>query len=574
MDRRQEILDGILTFPPQIMQIMKPNPEQEVLITQFWDNIWHNYLREKPCDTITWFTKFNNPQFFNVLVMHLSKAGWITSSVDANYAYIELNTSKLLKWVSQEELINVKYMYKFNKYRFQKTKSTLYDVVQINGKHISTGITRRGFMKAGNNVFKYDTKYLKKYLTYIVTNIEKGLGTSSKDITYQEILENLLSYYSVDNTEYTLGNNISDSRGRSIFQCAKKIFNPVSNKDARALLITKPQSLTSDGFKVVCGAITELLGYRGKNINDKIRYGQHCYITRELPSLEEMIETHNFDDLHVRIWLERIYENLDNPEHWVVPIELDALASLVQFVGILTNDHNYMNKTNIIGEQLEDIWSVDYVSRKHIKKALTPRLYGSGKHPRELWDASKLQYTTIQLNTLAKDLETGLYANADKFKDFIINNVEPKRKMKVHVWNEKFEIECNRFKWEETKQESYTIYTSAQGILKTVYRSVHMVPDLQQFKRYFVTLLIHGLDSQVANYICEHMDWVLPNHDAFTVHPNDGHHVRELYTSQLMEIYKNRKTILQNYFRSIGITTTYRDKHEEELKEFLPWCLK
>ena len=579
-DRRNEILNGELSFPEQIRNLINPTNDEDinVLLDEFWANIWHNFLKEKSSDTITWFTKFNNKDFFNRLLMHLSKAGWITSDISgSNYAFIVLNDSKLLKWVSKEELTNVKFRYKFIKYRLQKTKSTLSDIVQINGKHIPTGLVREGFMKAGNNVFTYDTKYLTKYVHAIAKNIKKGLVASTKDITYQEIIDELLNYYSVDGTEYTLGNCYIDSRGRSIFQCSKKVFNPVSCKDARALLICKAEELTNDGWNCIYAAISELLGYRGKDYTDKVNYGQSMYILRELPSLEEMEFNEDYEDLHVRIWLERIYENIDTYEQtgWYVPIELDALASLIQLVAVLTNDYEYMKKTNMVGTEFDDIWTVPYCSRTHIKKALTPKLYGSGKHTRELWDNNKLEYTQVQLNKISEEINTGVYANANNFKDFIIGNVKPEVTMKVKIFEEEFTIECNRFKWEETLQLNYFIYTSQQGIMKKVVRTVNLVPDTNQFKRFFQTLLLHNLDSQVANRICENIDWVLPNHDSFTIHPNDAYDVRKIYTTSMHNIYSKRRRILKDYLESIGIDKEYEEmKHGNTILEFSPYCLK
>ena len=149
-----------------------------------------------------------------------------------------------------------------------------------------------------------------------------------------------------------------------------------------------------------------------------------------------------------------------------------------------------MKKTNMVGTEFEDIWTVPYCSRKHIKKALTPKLYGSGKHTRELWDNNKLEYDQVQLNQISDDISHGIYANANNFKDFIIGNVQPDERMKVKVFEEEFYIECNRFKWEETLQLNYFVYTSQQGIMKKVIRTVNLVPDPNQFKRFFVTLLL------------------------------------------------------------------------------------
>ena len=86
--------------------------------------------------------------------------------------------------------------------------------------------------------------------------------------------------------------------------------------------------------------------------------------------------------------------------------------------------------------------------------------------------------------------------------------------------------------------------------------------------------LKHNLDSQVANSICATLHWVLPNHDAFTINPNDASQTRALYTNKLMEIYKNRKSILKNYLASIGIDKSYKEMDTEEVTGFMPYCLK
>ena len=83
------------------------------------------------------------------------------------------------------------------------------------------------------------------------------------------------------------------------------------------------------------------------------------------------------------------------------------------------------------------------------------------------------------------------------------------------------------------------------------------VADLDQFRRYFVTLLIHNLDSQVADSIMSKvMDkygWGIDIHDAFLVNPEAADDVRTWYAQAITDIYDNRASILANYFQSIGI---------------------
>lgn len=577
MNRREELLQGTISFPKQIIDLVNPNESQKELIKGLWDALCFTFLSDKNVSAIVWYEKFNNEKFFNKLLKHLCDSGWVISNVSNNYATLELNNEKLKKWISQEEINNLKYKHKCDHYLMTNSKSTLYNTVQIGNTWKETGLVRKGFMKAGNNQFSYDQTPINKYAEYIAYNIDKDFHKSTKEVTYNEIVNSLVDYYGKVKDTYTLGNNVCDSRGRSIFQCTKKIFNPVSHKDARASLICKSESLTTEGFKAIYAFISELLGYRGKNYEDKVHYGQSMYILHTLPNLEEMKETKDFSELHARIWLERIYNALDNyndKEGWCIPIEIDAMASLLQFIAVLTNDHMYMDKTNLIGDQFEDAWSVPYCTRLMVKKAVTPRLYGSSKEPKELWDSHKMEYTQEQINKITNEIRNGIYANANNFKDFIIGNVQPKEIMKVSIWGQQFEIRCNRFKPQRMKTIEAWIYTGQQKLLKKVTHHVERVPDCEQFKRFFMTLLLHHLDSRVADYICQELDWVLPNHDAFTLHANDVSKCRKLYTDKLYEIYKNRHSILREYFDSIGIIDNYNDVCKEEVEEFSPYCLK
>lgn len=577
MNRREELLNGTISFPKQIMDLVNPNESQKELIKGLWNALCFTFLSDKNVSAIVWYEKFNNEKFFNKLLKHLCDSGWVISNVSNNYATLEINNEKIRKWLSQEEINNLKYKHKCDHYLMTNSKSTLYNTVQIGNTWKETGLVRKGFMKAGNNQFSYDQTPINKYAEYIAYNIDKDFHKSTKEVTYNEIVNSLVDYYGKVKDTYTFGNNVCDSRGRSIFQCTKKIFNPVSHKDARASLICKSEPLTTEGFKAVYAFIAELHGYRGKNYEDKVHYGESMYILHTLPDLEEMKKNKDFSELHVRIWLERIYNALDtynDKEGWNIPIEIDAMASMLQFTAVLTNDHTYMNKTNLIGDQFEDAWSVPYCSRNMVKKAVTPRLYGSSKEPKELWDSHKMNYTQDQINKITNEIRNGIYANANNFKDFIIGNVQPKEVMKVSIWGEQFEIKCNRFMPQRMRTIEAWVYTSGQGLLKKVTHHVERVPDLKQFKRYFMTLLLHHLDSRVADYICKEMDWVLPNHDAFTLHPNDVTKCRELYTMKLYEIYKNRHSILREYFDSIGIKDNYEDVNDMEVKGFSPYCLK
>ena len=580
--RQKEIKQGILRLPNKVLEVLHvlEGSHTHALIEEFWEKLWHNFLREKETSSLVWYDKFSDKELYNKLLILLSKAGWINSKIEVAYASIMLSEDKLLKWVTKEELIEIKRDFKFLKYRMVHKKAKHSDRVKLSHTISKTGLIREGFRKAGNHKFSYDTFYLTRYISEIAENVCKGLKASNKDVSYEEVICELLGYYSSVENEYSLGENVSDSRGRAIYEAMRKVFNPISSKDARALLLMEPHSLEEEDFEEIFLAIAELYGVKAVNQKDKINKGIELYENKALPSLEDMRIKQDYSALHNRIWLERLYSNLDNYNgiNWVTPIDLDATASMLEIIGALTNNHFYLSKTNVIGEELEDIWTIDKseidISREHIKKALQPQLYGSSKTAKQLWTQNKLSFTQAQVNFVNKELEKGRYATANKFKEFIIKNVQPEKIMKISIWKDTFFVECNRFKWEKTSSKSYNIYSTKDNRICKVNRDFNLSPDLNQFKRFFVTLLCHNLDSQIADTICKEVDFVLPNHDAFIVSPREAKKVKEIYVRELYEIYRLRKEILSQYFNSIGITEEYREEDNHLIDEFLTTCLK
>lgn len=334
--------------------------------------------------------------------------------------------------------------------------------------------------------------------------------------------------------------------------------------------------------------IAELQGFRTGTEAEKLTFGRNCYLTSKLVELDYDNEEDR-KDMHKNIWLQRLYDDLDrcftlasapavasivrnrtlngkdtiekyaNPSYeWKVPIELDAGASMLQYIGVLLNDATLCTRTNLIGTDLQDPWAFDGMSRTQFKHAATPRLYGSSRACHELWADWGYDYTLEQVKAFNNELATGPLGLADQFKAFIINNVKPSEKMRVRIWNEEFDIECNRYRNVGEETVRYDIYDS---ITKSIRRICHTrtkrVPDLQQFRRYFVTLLIHNLDSQVANKVMvkvmDKYGWGIDIHDAFLVSPKAAADVRRWYAEELEAIHRDRETILANYFASIGI---------------------
>lgn len=276
---------------------------------------------------------------------------------------------------------------------------------------------------------------------------------------------------------------------------------------------------TNEGAYAIFLFIAELNGYREGTTNGKYSYGVECYLHNKLHELDYTQESDRAD-AHENIWLGRLYDELDkyyqlgalvnirkeraiagdlsavfsNPStnfYWTVPIELDASASMLQMMGLLLGDSRLLDMTNVIGSDLRDPWSYDGIPRTQFKHAATPLLYGSGKAPYELWQDKGHAYTMEQVKLFNNELANGPLGLANQFKEFIINNVKPQETMRVRIWGEIFNIECNRFRNVGEKTTRYDIYDSiTHSVRRIAHTSTKRVADLNQFRRYFVTLLI------------------------------------------------------------------------------------
>lgn len=332
-------------------------------------------------------------------------------------------------------------------------------------------------------------------------------------------------------------------------------------------------------------------------VEDKIVKGQIDYIQSNYPKLD-LNDEEDRKDLHEVIWLERLYEELDryfdieedrdqrymaildgnyreDSYQWTVPIELDASASMLQYEGILLGDMRLMEMTNVIGETLQDPWKLEGMSRLMLKKAATPMLYGSAKQCHELWQNNGISYTAKDIELYQQEMKDGPFGLANLLKEFIINNADPKVNMTVKIWNESFDISCNRYRNVGEKTKAYKIWDSVDEQYNIVlHTDTKKVPDLKQFKRYFMTLLVHNLDSQVANTVIgkvmKKYGWGIPIHDAFVVSPAAANDVRKWYAEELKKIYENRDMILQGFFRSIGITSAATKQWEDLKAKIVP----
>ena len=594
------LLTGELTLPNPEIFADKFGEDNLHLIERFFNALWNKYLLdgEGKVNTTFWYKQFNNRSLFNEVLRFMSRNKWVISDVypARNWADVRINEDKLLSFVTPQELADTRAVKKYRKYKMGAKLSERADLVRVNGKTTQTGLVREGFTKASNTQFFYDSSKLSEYLVPIAQNTVKGMqkvrqkypemgsDSASYDVVAMEIVNSIASQPAM----YNMLGNKSDSRGRAIKGALSKVANPIGYKDFRALIVIPEHArgiATFRGCYAIYLFIAELVGYKeGPNPAHKAKFGRQCYLERTLPQLDLDLEEDR-KHLHELIWLERLYAELDSyfryntikvlsaelgepapePFKWSVPIELDASSSMLQYEGCLLNDDRLLRMTNVIGKELTDPWHVNGLPRNHVKKCMTPLLYGSLQPVTGLWKSAKLEYTHEQVALAHTELKTGAYSVPDAFKRFVIQHVNPSETMEVTIGKDKFTIQCNRFKNVAEKMYLYEVYdTRSDECLRFTHMDTHKVADLDAFKTYFVTLLIHNLDGQVADdvagYIYDQYGFCIDIHDAFIVCPQSALPTRRRYAKNLTNIRTNRKSILNGYFASIGINATLEHK--------------
>lgn len=359
--------------------------------------------------------------------------------------------------------------------------------------------------------------------------------------------------------------------------------------------MTNPQMITPEALDAVYLFIAEIMGHKTCTIAEKLQAGKDCYAERRMPD-------YNDDDLNEYIWVERLYDELDRWNtftglggkaedfHWSVPIELDASASMLSYMGALLGDKRLLQATNslVIDDQLNDPWKIDGLSRNAVKAAFMPRLYASSQPIASLWKKGKFEYTQAELKLANEENMSGMFGTADAFKEFVVRNCNPKEVMKVHINGESFEIRCNRWKQIGEVAVSYDLWDSdTQRIRRVTNTKTKKVADLEQFRRYFQTLLIHNLDSQVMNTVSglvyNKYGFCIDIHDAMVIPPAAAADARRWYADEITLIFKNRKKILSEFFTSIGITAASREAWDRVMEGVVPvdedfecsgWALK
>lgn len=193
---------------------------------------------------------------------------------------------------------------------------------------------------------------------------------------------------------------------------------------------------------------------------------------------------------------------------------------MLQHLGVLLGDERLLTMTNIMDNgHLNDPWYIEGISRNMVKKPFVPLLYGSSREIHELLLDAGIKYSLNDISILRGELANGAFGIANDFKEFIITYVKPKESMEINVYEDNFRVECNRYRNVGEETLRYDIYDSdTDSVRRLTHTKTKRVPDLDQFKRWFITGLVHAQDSQVADFVMESVidthGWGLDIHDA------------------------------------------------------------
>lgn len=589
---------------------------------------WKHYLlkgAEATTATKTFATQSKDIKAFNQILMALSKGGWITVYSKNNWSEVYLNESKLLDYVTKDELINIRAYNKYKQFMLTNELATENNLVRINGKvKKAKGAFREGFRKAGNTEFMFDTQAMWENIDVIKAEVNKGMtkvrieqatqgNTMSEDkAMYDEIATAILEAIMYTPTAiYRPGQPINDSRFRNIAGYTDKVFNPVAFKVSRACLLIPAHlrnTATAKGLDNKYLAIAEMAGTFVEGTKaQKISNGRKHYYMRTQLDLDYSNEDDRKDAFE-NIWLERLYKDIDNylnlefkakiarqrfvqgelsyfeakaiieakPKtnyKWTVPIEIDMSASVLGYVGALTNHKPFLERSNMVGSKLGQAWAFDGLSKKQAKVVMQ-KIYGSEQSAKDIWTNNNISYTPEQIKLFNSLLSSGELAVGDKFSKFIIHNCTPQPKMTLEIGDESIDIECNRFFNVGEESEEFDLYdTETDSINRIVHMQTKKIPNLEAFKRYFVTALIHNRDGwnedRVCNVIADEYGFVLDLHDASILCCEAADRAREVYAEGCEIIRNSRNNIMSNYCKSIGVPASAIKAYKEEVQAYV-----
>lgn len=535
---------------------------------EFLEALEYSLVRKSSLSVPYWLNKVGVEPLNRILYV-LGKHNLVSSTVAKKYASITA-TEHLYSLIPDitEFRINAKIRAYGMKCNREESPSNL---TSTPSGIKDTGLDRPGFVYAVKQEFRLDTAMMKMHRDMIIANATKSIEKTIlkyEDITLDEANYRELCTIVIDNyianprNSYNMEYNINDQRGRAIYGGLKRIFNPVSSKDARACLVaTRPVVVSKDDadqMKDIYLFIAELIGSKANKVNTKMLAGMIAYKKRTLPELHA-------EELHEYIWLSRIYSALDKvmitgSALWSIPLEMDASMSLAQIEGALLDSQELLIKTNAVKTAtLQDPWFVEGTRRLAAKAIGTPTFYGSNQSPMSLLRSKNLEIDKAELAILNKEFNTGVFSILKDYKNLLIGNMEIDNPTYTAIgWDETYTVEVNKHKAVGATLDAYTVWnTETQRDVLFYMHSPIRVPDYDRFRTYAATGLTHNAESKVVdNTMCmlkALAEWAIAIHDAILCLP--GSNARKAYSTQLSALNKVGKEVLIGYMQSIGATS-------------------
>jgi len=513
------------------------------------------------------------------LMMVLDHYNLLVTEIRHSYASFGVNVSTLEDYYGKTSILEYRKHILVNKYMPKYFTSDISTEVKTPYGIKETGLNRPGFLMSSQVSYRYDKNYIVKYKKHLIENsvyamkkILKKYPSINNTLHFgkvvEQVVENVIT--AGKDTVFNLEGLYLDQRGRAVYKGLKRVFNPITDKGARAcLVLNKGEILHShdeDSLNAVYAFIAELLGKKRKRYAEKVLSGVIASLNRELPDSLDRKTIHEY------IWLERMYDKLDllrevGQVYWDIPIELDATMSLGQIIGVLLGEERLLDKTNVIrAGNLKDAWEVEGVRRLSAKKVGTPVFYGSSQSTIKLLRDAGIDIQPDEVLAIRKAFSSGEFGVVKRFKDAIIKNTSiDTPKYIVNGWGEQYEVYVNKFVPAGADLHVYEVFDEKKKIVKKFHlHKVLEVPDYERFKLFTATGLVHNLDSKIADNVCLNIGSnVIAIHDAFLTLPSKALHIKKAYADNLTKLYKNRTAVLTDYRESIGAVGEKADKDFE-----------
>jgi hypothetical protein len=248
---RNQLLAGKIELPGY--DKFASYPEYECILgtlQSMFQSCWRHYCANEGDTSLIYWTKQAGPGLtanFLGAVENLYKSGWVEITYHENYSSIKLAKSKLLEYVSDEELTQIRFNNRFEKYlpHIDTTNQNGKAAVFVNGQRTDRKLDRSGMEVGAKSTFTLDQQALFTNLEEITAEANKGMLELFKEdptlrndeANYGDIVEAIVEYLVDNSIEFNMGVNNCDSRGRAIKSHLSKVMNPVGFKVTRALLV-------------------------------------------------------------------------------------------------------------------------------------------------------------------------------------------------------------------------------------------------------------------------------------------------------------------------------------------------